>query len=201
MEMNRSDIKPGDKIKVKGQEGKFLVVDDRSGAKGVWADLVPCCQITPVNPPTKHWTPTCLFRSAEVLEIIQPKPYKQDEQMREFLKGVQGVCEVDSYSRHMLWEENHWKAEAMDRKKRTWVSDMSGLGETVGFLDNRPVHISLFKSVIDGKTILFSEATSTVVDYDMIRDWYEKNLPATARLKGGRPNVQDADNFTRLLGD
>jgi len=194
----REDIKPGDKIKVTGQKGEFLVVRDRISAKGVWADMVPCCLITDANPPTKNWTPTQLFRFSEVREVIRNRPSKPDEQMRNFLEGVTGVCEADGFSRSSLWQTRHHSAEKLGYKKLSWVSDNQGLGETVGFLDNRPVHLSLYKSTVEGQVILFVEATSTVVDHDMIRDWYQQNLPATA-YRDGRPNVENADNFHNLL--
>ena len=113
-----------------------------------------------------------------------------DEELRKFLDGVVGVCEATSCEYHYVWEHWHERVE--------WKQNNMGLGETVGTLDDRPVHISLRTAEIDGKKILFWEATSQVVDHEMIRKWLQKNLPITA-FREGDPrqgvNQTDATNF------
>lgn len=142
---------------------------------------------------------THLFTPDEVQEIV---PWVVDEQMARFLDGVVGVVEVgDSFSSHMLWLEHHYKAEELGFTKYTWKSDNSGLLETVGFLDEMPVCISLHKAEVEGQLLLFVEPTSTVVDHRLIRLWYDRNLPKTAFRKDGYVNKTDAMNFSNVLRD
>jgi hypothetical protein len=91
-----------------------------------------------------------------------------DDQMREFLKGVVGVVEASSQEYHNIWDRNDRREEG---KKRIWVSDLTGLGACVGTLAGYPVYVSMRKATIDGHLILFVEGTSRVVDHTMIRDW------------------------------
>lgn len=56
-------------------------------------------------------------------------------------------------------------------------------------------------AIIDGRNILFYEATSVVVDWKMIGDWLKANLPASAKLASGDVRKTDANNFYSALRD
>lgn len=122
-----------------------------------------------------------------------------DDEIVSYLEGVIGCVEANSFEQHSLWKDNR------DREKngllhREWNSTGHGLGETIGYVDERPVAISLKTVVIDGQKILLYYATSTVVDHDMIREWLKVNLPETA--KGDYPggyNHTDATNFHNVF--
>jgi len=113
-----------------------------------------------------------------------------DDQMQNFLSGVVGVVEASSYESMMLWSENHNKLD--------WKEGRSGFLSTVGFIGTKPVCISVLTPVIGGHKLLFWHATSTVVDYDMIRAWLELAVPKTA-WNHGRLNQTDAMNFHNVL--
>ena len=106
--------------------------------------------------------------------------------------GVIGIVEATNYESLCLWRE------AMQRKE-SWVTDHSGILETVGRLANRPVCISLLIIEVKGYRILFMEATSQVVDHVMIEDWLKKNIPSTAFNERGYLNKTDAMNFNNLF--
>ena len=97
-----------------------------------------------------------------------------DPVMTAFLKDCIGIVEATSFEQLCLWRDEH------EGRKIPW--DQTGLGylETVGSIGNRPVCISLSTVHIDGKKILFIDATSQVVDHDMIEKWLEQNMPDTA---------------------
>lgn len=115
-----------------------------------------------------------------------------DAQMTEFLDGVVGAVEANSFETLSLWRECHQEL------KMPWVDRGSGLMEIVGTVGDRPVCISLLTSVVDGQKILFYDPTSQVVDHAMIDEWLVKNLPRTA-FYGERPNRTDAMNFHNVL--
>jgi len=113
-----------------------------------------------------------------------------DDQMKNFMSGVVGIVEASSYESMMLWSENH--------KKYDWKEGRSGFLVTVGFIGTKPVCISVLTPVINGHKLLFWHATSTVVDYDMIRKWIELAAPETA-YSHGHLNNTDAMNFHNVL--
>lgn len=129
------------------------------------------------------------------------------KEMDDFLEGVIGCCEATNYEKHMLWIEFSQEALAAGCtsegvfacKRYAWDSNLSGLFEIVGYLGERPVCMTLWTSTLDGHKILFYEPTSRVVDYVMIEEWLEKNLPASARRKDGFINQTDAMNFCNIL--
>lgn len=126
-------------------------------------------------------------------------------QMVKHLEGVVGCCEVTNYEKHMLWIE--YSEEAMKAgcaqsngfRRHSWEASCSGLFEVVGYLGDRPVAMSLWVDTIDGHRILFYEPTSRLVDYALIDEWLEANLPKTAYRADGSMNRSDAMNFCNIL--
>lgn len=122
-----------------------------------------------------------------------------DDEIVRFLEGVVGCVEANSFEKHSLWKENHYLADDA-RHKREWKDSNSGYGIIIGYVDERPIHLSLRIATIDGQKILFYYATSQVVDHEMIREWLKVNLPDTA--KGDYPggyNHTDATNFHNVF--
>lgn len=116
--------------------------------------------------------------------------------MEEFLDGVIGVVDANSYEQHSLWRECH------ENRHMTWEQNLSGLGQTVGKIDDMPVHISLLTAVVKGHKLLFIHPTSQVVDHRMIDAWLKDNLPLTAfRDRDPRKwiNRVDAMNFSNVF--
>lgn len=124
-------------------------------------------------------------------EQARPESDRQRE-IREFLDGVVGVVEANSYEHQCLWERYHGEYEV------AWKTNSSGLGECVGKLADMPVCISLTTAVVGGFKLLFIDATSAVVDYRLIDKWLEDNMPATAHARG-HLNKTDAQNFINVF--
>lgn len=113
-------------------------------------------------------------------------------EIREFLDGIVGVVEANSYERQCLWERYHRQYEV------DWKTNSFGLGEGVGEIGGMPVFISLTTAVVGGYKLLFVYATSAVVDYRLIDKWLEDNVPSTAYDRG-RVNKTDAQNFITVF--
>jgi hypothetical protein len=116
------------------------------------------------------------------------------EYLSDFLSGVVGVVEANSYESLCLWRDFH------KEQKMTWVQGLGGYVPTIGMIDGRPVCLSLFVNTIGGHKILFIEGVSQVVDHVMIDAWLKANLPATALRDGGEYlNKANAMNFHSIL--
>lgn len=117
-----------------------------------------------------------------------------DREMENFLAGVVGVVEADSYGGHMLWNENRRRDNP-----RTWNANTAGFHETVGHFCKNPVCLSLHTAVIDGHKILFVDAVSQVVDHRLIEGWLKRTLPKSAFRHDGYVNKVDAMNFHNVF--
>lgn len=84
------------------------------------------------------------------------------------------LVEADSFATTEL-HNNFCTGNSLCRfpKIERW-ENINGFSVTVGDLDNRPVVICLSWSILDGTIICFWEATSQVVDYQLIEDWFKK---------------------------
>jgi hypothetical protein len=120
-----------------------------------------------------------------------------DDDMKNLLAGVTAVVEANNFEKSMLWAENRRRATP-----RTWEDNLSGRGATVGHFGGEPVAISLFTANIDGEKVLFWHATSQTVNYPMVDEWLEQNLPRTAFRADDpdRLNRTDAQNFHSVFG-
>lgn len=132
---------------------------------------------------------------AEVFAGLNAEPSAAiDKEMSEFLEGVVGVVEANSYERHMLWDENRRRDQP-----DTWETISPGLLETVGHLGEMPVCISLLKVRVGGQLLLMMHPTSRVVDHEMVREWMRKTLPRSAFWPDGHVNCVDAMNFHNVF--
>lgn len=128
-------------------------------------------------------------------ERVSGEQNLSDREMTEFLAGVVGVVEANSYEKLCLWEENH------RRRAMPWVQRMDGLMVVVGNIDDRPVCITLTTADVGGHKILFIDPTSQVVDHAMIEKWLLDTLPASARQPNNANylNKADAMNFHNVF--
>lgn len=122
-----------------------------------------------------------------------------EDEMRKFLEGVVGCVEANNFEYHALWGKYSTESECEWPTKYTWESNPSGMGAEVGKIDNRSVFLSLRTANVNGKKILFYEATSVLVDWDMIEKWLNKNLDGHAFRDDGQLNKTDADGFNCLM--
>ncbi|MNY45814.1 hypothetical protein D3C86_1809450 [compost metagenome] len=69
---------------------------------------------------------------------------------------------------------------------------------TVGMIDGRPVCIAPLVHVVNGRKLMFVEATSQLVDWKLIDDWLYTNVP-NARRNGLYINKVSANNFHNVV--
>lgn len=98
-----------------------------------------------------------------------------DREMQDFLNGVVGVVEANSFETMCLWREY------TEELKKPWKQRTDGLLETIGHVGKMPVCLCLNTAEIDGHKLLFIDATSQMVDYRLIDKWLSKMLPGIRR--------------------
>jgi hypothetical protein len=77
------------------------------------------------------------------------------------------VVEATDFEQLTLWQQWH--------ETVTWQQDNPGWLETVGHNAGRPVCISVSWNVINGRHVMFYEATSQVVDHELVDAWLVAN--------------------------
>lgn len=141
----------------------------------------------------KDWKMPSGWQTAAVLALDAagkaraPKKMKKrkDEEMVRFLDGVAGVITATREEMQGIWARNK------EYGLRTWESNNSGLSECVGWIEDRPIYITLWTNIIEGHKILFVDATSQLVDWAMIDEWIALNLPDVPKT--------DATNWTHAI--
>lgn len=116
----------------------------------------------------------------------------QYKNLEEVYKDVYGIVEANSYESLMLWKEWHGK------QGYSWIQNNSGWLEQVGVVGARGVWISPLAHIVNGRKILFIEATSALVDWEMIDNYLKENVPSAVK-ENGYLNKQNASNFHCLI--
>jgi len=104
------------------------------------------------------------------------------------LKSTVFFIEADSFSKHVLWKDNH--------KNCDWKEDTSGFHTKIGHIgkgNKRPVTVMFFFAKIYDQRICFYNATSRFVDHDMVEEYIKENWPV--RYNNGSWAMCDAENF------
>lgn len=114
-----------------------------------------------------------------------------DDELRLLVDGAVGFCEATGDEQNAVWER------LIQNTDLPWKQNGGPL-VTIGYLDGRPVAVHLSSVEINHFKVIFYEATSTVVDHDMVRRFIEKLAPDSAK-RGGRLNHTDSTNFSNIL--
>ncbi len=101
------------------------------------------------------------------------------------------LVNADSFGHFALWRETH---DMVD-----WVQDNPGTMQTVGFVGDRPVTVSLTWDIIGGQRVLFWYGASQIVDYRMIEAWLREHTHPPKWDGGRRIAWCDAMNFHHCL--
>lgn len=118
---------------------------------------------------------------------------QQNEHIKNFMQGSSCIVEATSFEAFTLWDKYTTNGRQMSQYG-------GGFGITVGYCKDSKdqklsVTISLFKYSLDGKSILFYHPTSKMVDYGLIEDWINENMPVSARREDGTVKTTDCQNF------
>lgn len=116
------------------------------------------------------------------------------DEVKAMLVGVVGVVEATSYEEMCLWHEyTKERAQSWEDARRGWLLE-------IGRVQGLPVMLSVKVNTINGHRILFIEATSRMVDHNMVEQWLKDNLPDTAMRPGSEyVNKVDAMNFHNVF--
>lgn len=112
--------------------------------------------------------------------------------LEDVYKDVYGIVEATSFEALTLWQYYH------QEKGYSWIQNNSGWLECIGKLADREVWISPLAHIVNSKKILFVEATSSVVDWDMIEDYLKEHVPSAIR-ENGFLRKENAINFHNLI--
>jgi hypothetical protein len=116
-------------------------------------------------------TRTTKFKGNDML------PYGSYSSLEELLAGTEYLIEANSFERMHLYNEY---------KDRGWNGRyIAGYGKQVGTLAGFPVFISLSFTMYKDHLICFYEATSVIVDHDMISKWLQNNTKCGILHGGG----------------
>jgi len=97
------------------------------------------------------------------------------------LKETIFLVEATSNEWHVLW--SRWCKESKECWEpviKKW-EQLGGWLLTIGHLEDRPVCVSLTFDRLDGFLVCSWEATSEVVDYKMINEWFDKHYSSVTR--------------------
>ena len=112
------------------------------------------------------------------------------DRVKEYLQGLDGICEATNDERYFLWRLNAAEAGI---GQRSWIEYGEGYGVAIGHVNDSIVMLSLMIAEVDGKKILFYHPTSVMVDWNMIWNWLKEVLPEAYS------NRTDAGNFHNIL--
>lgn len=98
-----------------------------------------------------------------------------DEEIKTALAGTAHLVEATDYETLALWREWH------ERLSVEWRQLPTGFWAQVGRAGRMPVVVSLHGAIVQGRKIMFYEATSLVVDQRMVDKWLAKHLPGVPK--------------------
>jgi hypothetical protein len=120
-----------------------------------------------------------------------------ETQMDKCVRLTEYLVEANGNETQNFWRDFSLQAGRMPRYAKinpdlrvSW-EQLSGMSQTIGKLDKRPVAVTVFWNRLNGHLIGFWEATSQVVDHKMIEEWLDKTFPNVPRT--------DSMNFTHAF--
>ncbi len=116
------------------------------------------------------------------------------ETLEDVYKDVHGIVEANSFESLELWK--YWHQE----KGYSWVQNNHSWLVKVGeIVKGKEVWISPVAHIVNGRKILFVDATSSVVDWNMIEDYLKENVPSAVTRNKIYLNKENAMNFHCLV--
>ena len=95
------------------------------------------------------------------------------------LKTATHMVEATDFEQSCLWRDWHYTPRLLGSPRRcAWEQISLGLHKKIGTLANFPVHVSVSFARVEGALVAFYEATSRVVDHDMVKTWLIDSFPS-----------------------
>lgn len=108
--------------------------------------------------------------------------------IRQYIDECAYLVEADGFAVMSLWADWH--------KRVPWEQLNPGFGEEIGRLARKPVCASVAFNRIGGHVVGFYEATSRVVDWQMVEDWTKR----TFKRSRGKVDAMNFHNCIHALG-
>lgn len=132
----------------------------------------------------------------------------KNDQLKQLLAETKFVVEATSHESQSWWEKYSDEAQFVPRRypdekipatnRYKWEQLNPGYAPTIGMFKGFPVVMHMWWFRINGVLVMFYEATSRVVDYDMIEKWLQKNC-APRWCNGSRLAHCNSSNFHHAL--
>lgn len=94
------------------------------------------------------------------------------EEHKDKFKDVVFAIEATSFEQLSLWQLNE-----KSKYIKSWEQRFQGWTIVIGHVGNMPVAVCLTYAKLNGHKVVFYEATSEIVDHDMVRKWIDHYNP------------------------
>ena len=108
-----------------------------------------------------------------------------EEKRTEFFSNLHGIVEATSFEILCIYEKYH------QGKKYSWEDLQLGTFFKIGEINDLPICFQITPTKINGKNILFYEACSRMVDYDIVDKFIAENYKSK-NLKTNAMNFRNA---------
>ena len=105
------------------------------------------------------------------------------EENEENFKDVVFAIEATHFEKLSLWQLNE-KSKCI----KSWEENFPGWIVVIGYVDKMPVAVHLSYAKLNGHKVVFYNASSLIVDHEMVRNWIDNYNPNNS-------NHADAMNF------
>lgn len=120
--------------------------------------------------------------------------YSPRDEIIEYVKDAIYFVEADSYARTMIWVD--YSKDDNRYNSKYWKQNNQGFYCTVGELMGRPIVVELFQYHVNGKKIIMYSATSQLVDYAIIEEFFEKHFEV---YKNGQRKMTNSLNVFHAI--
>ena len=123
-----------------------------------------------------EWPPCCVRRRKRMPHVTtmrDDKPYGDVDVVALISSGFETMNLYTEFKEH----------------KMSYKQDMGGYMHTIGHINDRAICVSPMIHVIDGVNVMYVEATSGLVDWEMIEEWVKDRVPAHVRIVNDPTNL------------
>jgi hypothetical protein len=135
--------------------------------------------------------------------LTEQRRAESDRNQKQWIAETAFLVESTSFEHQVLWEK--WSIEAVAKKefitipenrhRVLWEQLSPGFFQQIGKLGKHPVCVEVQFARIAGHVVAFYDATSRVVDHDMVKKWLEETFKVPKWDSGTRVAQTNASNF------
>lgn len=117
----------------------------------------------------------------------------------ELFKDVVYLVEATHHEQFVFWQDFYDKPKYDGARVKNWEQEMSGQGLTIGYIDDRPVTLTIFWAWLDGFKVMFYDSESQVTDWAMVEKWINHFSKDIKCDNGYRQARTDSGNFAHCI--